>query len=221
MDGVDGALLRLADVLTGVEADLGDYCMYCYSEEEAALLAGSVGAIPEELLASVAREVPDHWGDFANLYRKLTPRLLALLVHDDLHVDEELVALRLVDAGCWTTWSRTERDAVLGVCREWWSATLSSYPAKPEARVVLSFLATTPIPLTEWLSIWNTRPDGPADRHAQDLFSWWWSDLAGNQVTVGFWDTIDITPTLKPWILEDARPRITKDPDLAHLLKTL
>ncbi|WP_433013588.1 hypothetical protein [Kribbella sp. CA-294648] len=50
------------------------------------------GWIPADLIPAVAAEVPDHWDDFVNLYRKFTPRIMALLVYDELHVDEELTS---------------------------------------------------------------------------------------------------------------------------------
>jgi hypothetical protein len=58
---------------------------------------------------------------------------MALLVHDDLHIDVERIAERFANAGCWHTWADDERDALLGVCRAWWEATLISYPRRPEA----------------------------------------------------------------------------------------
>ena len=74
---LDQALLRLADVLAGVTADISDCCGHCYSEQDGAALAGPVDAIPADLLSSVAFDGPDHWDDFANLYKKLTPRIMA------------------------------------------------------------------------------------------------------------------------------------------------
>ncbi|MET9274215.1 hypothetical protein [Kribbella sp. NPDC003557] len=219
MTAVDVALLRLADVLAGVEADLGDYCGFCYAEEDAVLLAGPVDAIPRDLLSRAAFEGPDHWGDYVNLYRKLTPRIMALLVHDELHVHDELIASHLVEAGCWTTWADDERDAVLAVCRAWWSDTLASYPRTLDASVVLSFLATTSVPLTQWLDVWNAQPPGPADLHAQELFRWWWDELLNGELTVGWSGTIDITADIKRWVLTDARPRISGDPELVEFLE--
>lgn len=116
LGGLDGALLRLGDVLAGAEASSEDYCGYCYAEADAQALAGPVGAVPADLIPSVAVEVPDHWGDFANLYRKLTPRIMALLVYDELHVDEELIAHRIAETGCWRDWADVERDVMLDVC---------------------------------------------------------------------------------------------------------
>jgi hypothetical protein len=219
MTTVDGALLRVADVLAGVEADLADYCGFCYTEEDAVLLAGPVGAIPRDLLLRAAFEGPDHWGDFVNLYRKLTPRIMALLVYDDLYVNEELIASHLVEAGCWTTWADDERDAVLAVCREWWSDTLASFPRTPDAHVVVSFLATTPVPLTHWLDVWNAQPSGPADLHAQELFRWWWDELLNGELTVGWSGMINVTADIKRWVLTDARLRISGDPELAEFLE--
>ena len=146
------------------------------------------------------------------------------MVHDDLHVDEELIAARLAEAGCWSTWAEDERTAMLAVCNVWWQATLSSYPRQPEARDVLSFLATMPVPLVHWLEVWNAQPTGPADLHAADLCLWWAGGLLGGELTVGWSETIDITTDIKRWILEDAQPRLARvpvEPRLAEYLEML
>lgn len=221
---LDAALGRLADVLAGAEASVDDCCGRCYTEADAVALAGPLDGVPAELFPSVAAKGADHWDDFANLYRKLTPRVMEMLVHGDLYVDEQLIADRFAAAGCWDTWAADERDAMLAVCCAWWEATLNSHPSRPDAREVLSFLATTPVPLAQWLEVWSSQPPGPADLHAMDLWRWWAPDLFGGELTLGWSSTIDITAELKRWILEDARPRIarvTADPDLIEGLALL
>lgn len=221
---VEGALVRLGDVLAGVKADVGDYCGHCYSEQDAAALAGPVDAIPADLVRLIATEVSDHFDDFANLYRKLAARIMEQVIQGAVY-SEELVAERLVEVGCWRTWAEDERTAMLALCNVWWEATLSSYPRQPEARVVLSFLATTPVPLVHWLEVWNAQPPGPADGHAADLFLDWAPQLMGNELKVGYSETIDITADVKRWFLEDARPRLARvplaDPRLTEYLEYL
>lgn len=221
VERLDAALVRLAEVLSGVEVSVDDYCGYCYSEADAAALGGPVEGIPADLVPSFAAEVSDHWGDFANLYRKLAPRIMALLVYDELHVDEELIAARFAEAGCWQSWADDERDAMLDVCRAWWEATLTQHPRRPEAYDVLSFLVTTPVPLTEWLDVWNEQPPGPADLHALELCQWWAPELIGTDLVVGWSSNINITVEIKRWILEDAKPRLARlpeDPNLQEIL---
>ncbi|MFI6673353.1 hypothetical protein [Kribbella sp. NPDC050470] len=218
------AVGRLGEVLAGVEVDVGDYCGFCYSEEDVAALAGPVGAIPAKLVSRAVFGGPDHWDDFANLYRKLTPRLMALLVHGELSLDQGLFAQHLVTAGCWSTWAESERTAMLAVCNLWWDATLATYPCRPEAREVLSFLASTPVPFVRWLEVWNAQPAGAADLHAADLCLWWADELLGGRLMVGWSGTIDLTADVKPWILEDAQPRLARvpaEPRLTVLLELL
>jgi hypothetical protein len=222
--GLDAALARLADVMAGVEASVFDYCGFCYAKADAIALSGPLDGIPGDLLSTVAAEVPSHWDDFANLYRKLTPRIMTLLVHDELHIAEELIAERFADVGCWHTWADDERDAMLAVCRAWWEATLNSYPRRPETHVVLSFLVTTPVPLAQWLEVWNSQPPGPADLHALDLCRWWAPEFLGGDLMLGWSAKINVTADLKPWILKDARPRLARlppDPDLLEILALL
>ena len=220
--GLDGALVRLGEVLAGVEVNVGDgYCGYCYAESDAVALSGPLGWIAADLIPAVAAEVPDHWGDFAGLYRKLTPRIMALLVYDELHVDEELIAERIAEAGCWQSWADVERDAMLDVCRAWWDATLSAYPRRPQAHEVLSFLVTTPVPLTQWFDVLNSQPPGPADMHALELCQSWAPELIGTDLTLGWSSTINVTTDVKRWILEDAKPRLARVPEDVRLTEVL
>jgi hypothetical protein len=205
-----------------VEVDVrGDYCGYCYAEADAVALSGVVGGVAADLVPRVAAEVSDHFGDFANLYRKLTPRIMALLVYDELHVAEELIAERIAEAGCWETWADEERDAMLDVCAAWWEATLKEYTRRPPAYVVLSFLATTPVPFRYWFEVWNAQPPGPADLHALELCQWWAPELVGTELTVGWSREINVTADVKRWILEDAKPRLARVPVDAGLEEIL
>ncbi|MFI7066142.1 hypothetical protein ACIBL3_34460 [Kribbella sp. NPDC050124] len=123
--------------------------------------------------------------------------------------------------------AKSIRDAVseLAVCEAWWDDTLRSYPRQPRVYEVLSFLVTTPVPLTTWLAAWDAQPPGPADLHAQDLCGWWLPDLLSDELTVGWVEQTDITAEIKRWVLESAKPRLARvplDPDLTlrlHLLE--
>lgn len=217
---LEAALRRLEDVLDGVQANLDHYCGMCYTEADAVALAGPVERIPDQLVVSVSMEVPDHFDDFANLYRKITPRAMALLVHDQLNVDADLIAERLTDTGCWESWADDERDAVLAVCEAWWPTVLADHPSRPPAYEVLGFLAMTPVPFVHWLDIWNSQPAGPADQHAVDICRHWAAELPGG-VKLGWNRGADVTAELAPWILNDARPRVTRagaDQDLIEVL---
>jgi hypothetical protein len=75
---------------------------------------------------------------------------------------------------------------------------------------VLSFLVTIPVPLRQWLEVWNSQPSGPADLHALDLCRWWAPELLGDDLVLGWSDTINVTADLKRWIREDARPRLVR-----------
>jgi hypothetical protein len=66
-------------------------------------ISGPLDLMADDLVSAVAAEVPDHWDDFPRLYRRLTPRIIRPAVTGRLHIDENLIASRLVAAG-WTTW---------------------------------------------------------------------------------------------------------------------
>ena len=218
------ALTRLADLLVDAQASADDGCGYCFDEADLEALSGPIDRIPERLLSKVAAKHPSHWGDFASLYRKLTPRIVSLLVYGDLHIDVDLIADRFFASGCWYMWADDERDAMLAVCEAWWDDTLRSYPRQPWAYEVLGFLVTTPVPLTTWLAALDAQPPGPADLHARDLCQWSLPELLAGDLTVGWASKIDITAEVTRWVLESARPRLARvptQPDLTEGLRLL
>lgn len=218
----DEALTRLTDLLMDAQASVRDGCGYCFDEDDLEALSGPVDQIPEWLLSKVAAKHPSHWDDFANLYRRLTPRIMSLLVYGDLHIDVQLIAHRFFVSGCWYLWADDEREAMLSVCEAWWDDTLRSYPRQPWVYEVLSFLVTTPVPLTTWLATWDAQPPGPADLHARDLCGWWLPDLLSGDLTVGWAEQTDITTEITHWISESAGPRLARvslDPVLTVQLR--
>jgi hypothetical protein len=78
-------------------------CTYCYGAQDLVEISGPLDLMADDLVSAVAAEVPDHWDDFPRLYRRLTPRIIRPAVTGRLHIDENLIASRLVAAG-WTTW---------------------------------------------------------------------------------------------------------------------
>ncbi|MFC8718948.1 hypothetical protein [Kitasatospora sp. NPDC057198] len=132
-----------------------DGCAYCYAAADLALLAGPVAGVPDRLVDAVATEVPDHWGDFPGLYRRLAPRVLRRVALDGAGPDPALVASRLLAAG-WGGWP--ERPAVERFLSAWWEAFVREPSRRHpvEALELIVPLTGSPVP---WLERWTAHPD--------------------------------------------------------------
>ncbi|MFI7323584.1 hypothetical protein ACIBQ3_02640 [Streptomyces rubiginosohelvolus] len=143
-------------------------CTYCYVEQDFAELSGPLHLIADDLVSSVAAEVPDHWGDFPRLHRRLVPRIIRLLVTGQLHVDEELIASRLVQAG-WTTWDLPLTEALRDVWSAWWQSTLDTHPSPVPVRDSLSLITVATNSLRPWLDTWTATNTPAAEAHLAEL----------------------------------------------------
>ncbi|MYS19888.1 hypothetical protein GA0115240_114421 [Streptomyces sp. DvalAA-14] len=200
LDTLDAAFAPLSDRSLTVEG-----CTHCYAEADLEALAGPVHRIPEDLIASAAARTPGHWSDFPALYRRMTPRIIRLLVRDRLHVDHGLIASRLLAAD-WRGWTAPEREALEEVWRTWWHSALQAYPAP--VTDVLEILSVSTGSLEPWLAVWaQTRTDS-ADRHLHDAIDGWLFEDQLADLRLGFYDELHATPELPPWLLALGDSRI-------------
>jgi hypothetical protein len=119
---LDAALARLADVLTGVETSVGDYCGFCYGEADALALASSLDGIP----GTCCPRLPPRSRTTGATTTTCTAssRLTSLrCLSTTTCIDMERIAERFANAGCWHTWADDERDAlshrVPPTCMHW------------------------------------------------------------------------------------------------------
>ncbi|MEE6264114.1 MULTISPECIES: hypothetical protein [Streptomyces] len=179
-------------------------CTHCYGEADLAALAGPVHRIPDDLIPHVAHEVPSHWDDFPGLYRRVTPRIVRLLVADQLLSDA--VASQFIAAG-WRTWPAPERTALENVWQAWWRSLLHSHPSTGDVTRVLETLGALTGTLTPWLTAWARTRTQAADRHLGDALDWWLIEDELADLHFGFLNEVHATPELLPWLLslEDGR----------------
>ncbi|NBE56326.1 hypothetical protein [Streptomyces boluensis] len=182
-------------------------CTYCYSEESLAELSGPLHLISDDLVSSVASEVPSHWDDFQRLYRRLAPRIVRPLVTGQLHVDEELIATRLVHAE-WTSWDAPPADALRDVWAAWWRATLDAHPSPVFIRPTLAFLTVATGELRPWLDMWTATRTPAADAHLEDLVDDVLFEFEITDLKWGFYGEYHATAELLDWLLTDVRDRI-------------
>lgn len=198
-------------------------CTYCYAEQDLAELSGPLHLIPDDLVSSVAAEVPDHWDDFPRLYRRLVPRIIRPLVTGQLHVDEELIASRLVQAG-WTTWDAPLTEALRDVWSAWWQSTLHTHPSPVPAREALSLITVATNSLRPWLNVWTATHTPAADTHLADLVDDVMFEFGITDLRMGFYGEYHATAELLGWLLTDVRDRVTDarldDPFLPEHLRT-
>ncbi|WP_137233459.1 hypothetical protein [Streptomyces sp. BPSDS2] len=182
-------------------------CTYCYAEEDFAELSGPLHLISDSLVSSVAAEVPGHWEDFPRLYRRLAPRIIRSLVTDRLHVDEDLIASRLVQAG-WTAWDLPLAEALRDVWSAWWQSTLHTHPSPVPIRYSLSFITVVTDSLRPWLNTWTATSTPAADAHLADLVDDVMFEFEITDVRMGFYDEYDATAELLGWLLTEVRGRV-------------
>ncbi|MEU2823554.1 hypothetical protein ABZ763_15075 [Streptomyces bacillaris] len=182
-------------------------CTFCYSEQDFAELSGPLHLIADDLVSSVAAEVPDHWEDFPRLYRRLVPRIIRLLVTGRLHVGEELIASRLNQAG-WADWDLPLTEALRGVWSAWWQSTLETHPSPVPVRDALSVIAVSTNSLRPWLNMWTATNTPAADAHLADLVTDVMYKFEITDLRMGFYEEYDATAELLGWLLTDVRDRV-------------
>ncbi|BDH68567.1 hypothetical protein [Streptomyces sp. PLM4] len=229
MDPVQQQLTAALDALDLAFADEEPFtaggCTYCYGEENFAELSGPPHLVSEDMVSTVAFEVPDHWDDFPRLYRRLTPRILRAAATDTLHVDVEVIPSRLLRAA-WTTWPPAQAAALRDFWPTWWRATLHTHPgaAPISAREVLSVITVATGTLRPWLDIWTSIWTASADAHLAEFVD---DVLVESEITdleMGFYGEYHATAELMDWLLTDIRDRVHEprldDPDHLDFLLT-
>jgi hypothetical protein len=193
LDALDAAFAPLTELPVAVGG-----CTHCYAEADLQALAGPVHGLPDQLIASVTHKVPDHWDDFPGLYRRLTPRIVRLLVAGRL--DHGLVASRLLRAGR-RTWPAPQRTALEDVWLSWWRSVLRTHPSTGRITDVFETLSVTAGTLAPWLTIWAETRTEPADLHLRDALGDWLVEDELADLHLGFYDETHATPELLPWLL--------------------
>ncbi|MFF8934429.1 hypothetical protein ACF08O_06735 [Streptomyces paradoxus] len=181
-------------------------CTYCYGDQDLADLSGPLDLIADDLLSAVAAEVPSHWDDFPRLYRRLAPRIIRSAVTGRLHVDENLIASRLVAAE-WTTWDAPLAGAVHDVWAAWWQATLHTRPGPVSVRETLSLITVATGALRPWLDVWTGTRAETADAQLADLLDDVLVEYEITELHMGFYDEYDASAELLSWLLTEVRDR--------------
>ena len=207
---LDAALSRLTALIELEPATAVDGCTHCLAAHELAALSGPAEAVPDDLVAYVAGDVPSMWGDFGTLYRRLTPRILTLLMRGELHVDESLVGLNLARAD-WRSWPNGQALALQDVFTAWWSTVLASPAAIPTVDQALELLLGATGTITLWLDIWADTRTTSADLHLEDLIQNWTPYLVTGPLLLGFNDDFDVTAEVTAWMLEHGPARVTDE----------
>lgn len=146
-------------------------------------------------------------GGLPRLYRRLVPRIIRPLVTGQLHVDEELIASRLVQAS-WTTWDLPLAEALRDVWSAWWQSTLHTHPSPVPVRDSLSLITVATNSLRPWLNAWTMTNTPAADAHLADLVNDVMFEFEITDLRMGFYDEYDATAELLGWLLTEVRDRV-------------
>jgi len=188
----DGTALGLAianvhDVFAGMAANPDEVgCLACYSPGDMEMLRRSDVPVPDDLVASVALEVPDHWDDHAAVLRRVLPQAVDKLVLNSL--DHGLTASRLVAAG-WTEWPEEQVAAIRQFLGAWWDWSLRQESPPTKIWDVFECCATATSEVTTWLARWDAAAaiDTNARRALAECFDWWWYDLQAGVSPFHWW----------------------------------
>ncbi|MER5829964.1 hypothetical protein ABT116_03885 [Streptomyces sp. NPDC002130] len=203
-------LMTALDALDGAFASQEPFpvagCTHCYGAKDLAELSGPLDLMSDDLVSAVAAEVPSHWDDFPRLYRRLTPRIVRAAVTGRLHVDENLIASRLREAG-WTTWDAPLAQALHEVWSAWWRATLHTSPSPVSVRETLSLITVATGTLRPWLDTWTATRAPAADTQLADFIDDVLIEYEITDLHMGFYDEYDASKELLSWLLNDVRDR--------------
>jgi hypothetical protein len=188
-------------------------CTYCYAPADLEALAGPVDRVPEDLIPSVAAKTTDHWDDFPALYRRMTPRIVRLLVTGRLQ-EHGLIASRLLAAD-WRAWPMAEQEALEKVWHTWWRSVLHEYPGAQPVTGPLETISVSTGTLTPWLDVWAETRTLAADQHLRDTLDYWLFEWELAHLKFGFYGEFHATPQLLPWLLTLDQGRL----DTAQLVK--
>ncbi|MFJ4670120.1 hypothetical protein [Kitasatospora purpeofusca] len=195
LDALDAAFAPLSESPISVGG-----CTYCYTDTELETLAGPAHRVPDDLAGSVAIEVPDHWDDFAALYRRTTPRIVRLMTTGRLHGGYGMVASRLLAAG-YRNWTPPERQALERVWDAWWRSALHEYPGTVRATEALETISVCTGSLSPWLAVWAETRTEAAERHFEDALDHWLAERELADLRLGFYGELLAGPELVTWLL--------------------
>jgi hypothetical protein len=211
MSDVQQQLMTALDTLdrafAGEEPFLVEGCTYCYGEENFAELSGPLRLISDDMISAVAIEVSSHWEDFPRLFRRLTPRIIRSAVTGQLHVDPNLVATHLLEAG-WTGWDEPLADALRDVWSTWWRAILHTHPSPVAVRDVLSLITVSTHTLRPWLDMWTVTRTSAADAHLADLVDDVMCEFEITDLSMGFYGEYHASAELLDWLLTGVPDRV-------------
>ncbi|MET7464993.1 hypothetical protein [Nonomuraea sp. NPDC005501] len=149
-------------------------CDHCVSPDVVrAARTGPLRSLGAEVLEPYAWN-HGTWGDEAD-FKHYLPRLLELLITEEM--DGWFVAPDLAarTARAWTGWPDDEREAVVAAVGAWWQVTLSAYPRELGAPELIALIGDgyrlDPLP---YLAVWEeTAGEEAAARHLAGLMRDW------------------------------------------------
>lgn len=105
----------------------------------------------------------------AGEFRFCLPRLLELLVNNQLEGEAGFVLANRLQVEGWQSWKRSERDVLETFFDTWWLQTRMFDDGLVPASEVLGVLIHLGLPLVRWLGPWLEDLDGPPARHFAHL----------------------------------------------------
>ncbi|WP_137990309.1 hypothetical protein [Streptomyces vilmorinianum] len=219
------ALRRVETVFGGMTAKPGDGCLYCYGDEELALLAVPRAPLSDAFVRIAFHEVPSHFVDHPAVLRRLLPPFLAYVA------DGRFDGMGYLPTGlgrtAWQEWPREQADAVRGFLDVWWRETLRVPDPPYGVQAVFELCSDMYGSVTPLLDHWaSRRPGGVEDRHLAARAESWIDDLLSDDASlIAPWaaapDARGPVAELQAWLVEQAPSRLAGHPLLARKVALL
>lgn len=143
-----------------------DVCDHCVSPEEVqATRAAPLRELTASVLAPYAGNALSTWGE-EDEFRYFLPRLLELIVLEELD-GWFYGSLLLNKVGVrWEEWRAREREAIIGLVGVWWERTLKHYPRDVDVMTMIEIIADgLGLGLDPYLAEWESNTTEAAARH--------------------------------------------------------
>ncbi|MFF3665807.1 hypothetical protein [Microtetraspora malaysiensis] len=147
-----------------------DVCDHCVSAERVlATRAAPLRMLTASALEPYAWNALNTWGDIDE-FKHYLPRLLELLILEELDGFLHAQSLMLRVGVRWRSWRQTEQRAITATVGAWWRHTLSNYPRDVDIMRLIEIIADClELDLAPYLAKWESNTAETAARHMASL----------------------------------------------------
>ncbi|GAA3143053.1 hypothetical protein GCM10010466_37540 [Planomonospora alba] len=143
-----------------------EVCDHCVSDEQVrATRAAPLRMLTATALGPYAGHALSTWGDLDE-FKHFLPRLLELLILEELDGFFHAEALMSRVSASWRSWRQPEQQALIATIGAWWRHTLNHYPRDVDVMMMIEIIADSlELDLAPYLAEWESNTTETAARH--------------------------------------------------------